>query len=388
MVNIPFNMPPVAGRELEYISDVINRRQFSGNGPYTARCHEWLKSQLDVHEALLTNSCTTALEMSAILAGLETDDEVIMPSFTFVSTANAVVLRGAIPVFVDIRLDTLNINENLIEAAITPKTKAICVVHYAGVCAEMDRIVEIADRYGLVVIEDAAQALLSKYHERPAGQLGHLAAFSFHETKNITSGEGGALTINDPKFSDRAHIIWEKGTNRQAFKMGMVDKYSWVDIGSSFLPSEITAAALLAQLEQVETFTTRRLSIWDRYHTSFAKLELSELVRRPSVPAHCRHNGHLYYLVLTSKQVRDFLIEELGRKGILAPFHYIPLHSSPAGIRYSRTHGSLAVTDRISDTLIRLPLFEGMSPNDTNIVIESVCAILSEPKPQYVEETV
>lgn len=262
MTRVPFNVPPVTGREIEYISQVIERREFSGNGAFTARCQNWLKQRLAVNDAILTHSCTAALEMAAILAGLEPGDEVIMPSFTFVSTANAVVLRRAIPVFIDIRPDTLNIDENLIEAAITPRTKAICVVHYAGVCAEMDAIRQIAARHSLVVIEDAAQALLSTYRGTPAGRLGDLACFSFHETKNVTAGEGGALTINDPRFSERAYIIWEKGTNRRAFKLGLVDKYSWIDYGSSFLPSEFVAAALLAQLEEIEHLNEDRRATW------------------------------------------------------------------------------------------------------------------------------
>ncbi len=376
MTRVPFNVPPVTGRELEYIGEVINRREFSGNGTFTARCQIWLKERLNAVDAILTHSCTAALEMAAILSELEPGDEVIMPSFTFVSTANAVVLRRAVPVFVDIRPDTLNIDETRIEAAITPRTKAICVVHYAGVCAEMDTIRQIAAKHKLILIEDAAQALLSTYRGTPAGHLGDLACFSFHETKNVTTGEGGALAINNPRFSERAYIIWEKGTNRRAHKLGAVEKYSWVDYGSSFLPSEFMAAILLAQLEQIERITEERRAIWRRYHNGFADLEAAEIVQRPSVPAHCTHNGHLYYLLLRNQKERDRLIQSLGVEEIGAPFHYVPLHSSLAGLRYARTHGDLSVTDNASAGLIRLPLHAGMAASAADRVIDSIHAIL------------
>lgn len=378
MTRVPFNLPPVAGREIEYIREVIERRSFSGDGVFTARCQTWLREHLGVAGVLLTNSCTTALEMAAILAELQPGDEVIMPSFTFVSTANAVVLRRAVPVFVDIRRDTANIDETLIEAAITPQTKAICAVHYAGVCAEMDAIGEIARRHGLLVIEDAAQALLSTYRGRPAGSLGDLACFSFHETKNITSGEGGALAINDSRLSERAYVVWEKGTNRRAFKSGRVDKYTWVDCGSSFLPSEFMSAILWAQLEQIEAFTRERRAIWNRYHEGFAALEAGGNARRPSVPSHCGHNGHLYYLVLSDQAARDHLIGKLDADGISTVFHYVPLHSAPAGLRYTRTHGGMRVTDETSAGLVRLPLHAGMAASDADRVIERVYANLSK----------
>jgi dTDP-4-amino-4,6-dideoxygalactose transaminase len=377
MSRIPFNLPPAAGRELEYIRGVIERRAFSGDGEFTARCQAWLRERIGVADVLLTNSCTTALEMAAILAELDPGDEVIMPSFTFVSTANAVVLRRAVPVFVDIRSDTLNIDERLIEAAVTPRTRAICVVHYAGVCAEMDAIGDIARQHGLLVIEDAAQALLSKYRDRPAGSLGDLASFSFHETKNVTSGEGGALAVKNPAMSERAYVIWEKGTNRRAFKSGRVDKYTWVDYGSSFLPSEFTSAILLAQLEQAPMYTTARRAIWSRYHDGFAALDAGGKARRPVVPSHCEHNGHLYYLVLPGQAARDRLMSQLNDDGISAVFHYVPLHSSPAGLRYARTHGSLRVTDETSAGLVRLPLYAEMSTSAVDRVIERVCAHLS-----------
>jgi dTDP-4-amino-4,6-dideoxygalactose transaminase len=377
MKRIPFNQPPIAGREFEYLAEVFNRREFSGNGRFTERSQAWIKERLGCVEALLTQSCTAALEMAAILANVGPGDEVIMPSFTFVSTANAVVLRNGVPVFVDVRPDTLNIDETKIEAAITPRTKAICVVHYAGVCAEMDPILEIARRHNLLVIEDAAQALLSTYRGRQAGALGDLACFSFHETKNATSGEGGALTVNDPALSERAFIIWEKGTNRRAFKLGAVDKYTWVDCGSSFLPSELTAAVLLAQLEQIERFNTQRRTIWNRYHAGFAALEAAEIVRRPVVPAHCVHNGHLYYLLVRNEGIRNRLVNQLREEEIGAPFHYIPLHSAPAGRLYARAHGSLSVTDDASSRLLRLPLHAEMSLEEADRVIERVSAHLT-----------
>jgi dTDP-4-amino-4,6-dideoxygalactose transaminase len=372
MTRIHFNLPPVTGREIDYIRQVIERRAFAGDGEFTARCQAWLKQSLDADSVLLTNSCTTALEMAAILAELEPGDEVIMPSFTFVSTANAVVLRRAVPVFVDIRSDTLNIDEQLIEAAITPRTRAVCAVHYAGICAEMDVICGIARQHGLLVIEDTAQGLLSKYRGRAAGSLGDLSCFSFHETKNITSGEGGALAVNDPKLVERAYVIWEKGTNRRAFKSGRVDKYTWVDCGSSFLPSEFMSAILLAQLEQVERFTQERRSIWNRYQEGFAALEARGKVRRPFVPSHCEHNGHLYYLILRDKAARDCLIKVLDDDSISSVFHYVPLHSSPAGLRYGRAHGSMRVTDEASAGLVRLPLYTGIRAADADHVIERV----------------
>jgi dTDP-4-amino-4,6-dideoxygalactose transaminase len=378
MTRIPFNLPPIAGREIEYIREVFSAREFSGNGNFTARCQSWLTDRLGVVDVILTHSCTAALEMAAILSGLEPGDEVIMPSFTFASTANAVVLRRATPVFVDIRPDTLNIDEHRIEAAITDRTKAVCVVHYAGVCAEMSAICEIASRHGLIVIEDAAQAYLSTYRGQPAGRLGTLACFSFHETKNITTGEGGALAINDPSLSERAYVIWEKGTNRRAFKLGLVDKYEWIDIGSSFLPSEFTAAVLLAQLEQVERFTEERRATWNRYHEGFADLEIAGVVHQPTVPAHCMHNGHLYYLLLRNQTDRDRLIERLQADDMGAHFHYIPLHSAPAGLRYGRVHGDLSVTDATSARLVRLPIHAGMTTSATDRVIDRVHAHLEQ----------
>lgn len=371
-IKVPFNVPPLTGRELEYLAAVLAERSFSGNGRFTGLCHAWLKERLGVPEALLTHSCTAALEMAAILARLGPGDEVIMPSFTFVSTANAVALRGAVPVFVDIRTDTLNLDEALIEQAITPRTKAIFVVHYAGVCAEMDPVRAIANRHDLLVVEDAAQALLSTYKGRLAGQLGDLACFSFHETKNVSSGEGGALAVASKNLAERAFVVWEKGTNRRSFKLGLVDRYTWVDLGSSFLPSEFTAAVLFAQLEHAESLNAARLRVWARYHDAFADLETAGKARRPIVPEHCGHNGHLYYLLVEDGRSRDRLIQALGEKGIMAPFHYVPLHTAAAGLVHARAAGDLPITQGTSERLLRLPLYASIEPDAVDAVIDEI----------------
>lgn len=357
---IPFNRPYMTGRELWLIAQAHSNGHLSGDGIFTKRCHAWLEANTGASKALLTHSCTAALEMSALLLDLEPGDEVIMPSYTFVSTANAFVLRGAVPVFVDVREDTLNIDERLIEAAITPRTRAICVVHYAGVACEMDAILEIAARHGLKVIEDAAQAIMSTYRGRPLGTIGDLGALSFHETKNIISGEGGALLCRDEAFAERAEVIREKGTNRSRFFRGQVDKYTWVDAGSSFLPGEITAAFLAAQMDAAEEITARRLALWNRYHEWARPHEDKDSVRRPVVPAHCTHNAHMYYLLLPSLEARTRFIASLKERQVHTVFHYIPLHSSPAGQRFSRAHGELPVTGDISDRLVRLPLWLGL----------------------------
>ena len=357
---VPFNVAPLVGRELDYIREALNSRFLQGNGDQTRACQAWLKGRLGVADALLTQSCTAALELAALLCDLKPGDEVIMPSFTFVSTANAVVLRHAVPVFVDIRSDTFNIDENMVAAAITPRTRAIFAVHYAGVCAEMDALRNIADRHNLILVEDAAQALGSTYRGRPAGALADMGCFSFHESKNIISGEGGALTITSDDLVERAHIFWEKGTNRRQFQLGQVDKYTWVDIGSSFLPSEITAAVLRAQLEAIDRVIADRRLAWDNYHHALAPLEARGLLRRPIVPRHCGHNSHIYAVLLRDAATRDGLIAALRLKGITAPFHYIPLHSAPAGQRYGRAAGPLDITDRTSATLMRLPLWYGI----------------------------
>jgi dTDP-4-amino-4,6-dideoxygalactose transaminase len=353
---ISFNRPTLVGEEFVYIREALDRAYLSGNGGFTRRCQALLEAELGGGRALLTHSCTAALEMSVILAGIGPGDEVLMPSFTFASTANAVVLRGGVPVFVDIRGDTLNLDEEALEAAITPRTRAIFVVHYAGVSAQMDRIMEIAERHGLLVLEDAAQAMHAAWKGKPLGTFGAFSAFSFHETKNVISGEGGALIVNDPAAATRAEIIWEKGTNRAQFQRGEVAKYTWVDIGSSYLPSEITAAFLLAQLEAGPAITAKRLAAWNRYHDALLPLEQFGRIRRPMVPAECTHNGHIYYVLVRRPEDRGPALRALAAHGVNAVSHYVPLHSSPAGLRLGRTDGPLPQTDDLSARLIRLPL--------------------------------
>jgi dTDP-4-amino-4,6-dideoxygalactose transaminase len=367
-VSIPFNRPVLAGKEFDYIREAIALGQLAGGGAFTERCQRWLVDFTGARAVLLTHSCTAALEMAAILIGIESGDEVIMPSYTFVSTANAVAMRGGVPVFVDIRPDTLNIDEQLIEAAITPHTKAICPIHYAGVPAEMDHINELAKRYDLFVVEDAAQAIGSKYMGRNAGSLGHLATFSFHETKNIISGEGGALAINDLALIERAEIVWEKGTNRRKFFRGQVDKYTWVDIGSSFLPPELVAAFLFGQLEQIDTVQNDRMASWNAYDVALRAFHKRGL-RTPVVPHTCVANAHLYYVIMPSPALRRELIARLKADGILAPFHYVPLHSAPAGLRLARTSGSLQHTEDLSARLVRLPLYPRMG-DASRVVVE------------------
>lgn len=369
-MRIPFNKPHLIGTELTYLTRALAGGHLSGDGPFTRQCHEWLERYAGGGKALLTHSCTAALEMAALLAGVEPGDEVILPSYTFVSTANAFVLRGAVPVFVDIREDSLNLDERLIEAAITPRTRAIVPVHYAGVACEMDTIASIAKRHGLLVIEDAAQAVMSTYHGRPLGALGHLGAFSFHETKNMISGEGGALLVNDASLASRAEIIREKGTNRSQYYRGQVDKYTWVDIGSSFLPAEIVAAMLAAQLEEATSIAMARRRLWDRYHAAFARLELQGVLRRPSMVPGTEHNAHMYYLLLPDLQQRTAFIEHMARHGVQCVFHYVPLHSSPYGQRVGRVCGKVPVTDSIANRLVRLPLWVGLE-HEQDAVIEA-----------------
>jgi dTDP-4-amino-4,6-dideoxygalactose transaminase len=357
---IPFNKPYMTGKELAYIAEAHANGHLSGDGPFTKRCHAWLERQTGARKALLTHSCTAALEMAALMLDLRPGDEVIMPSYTFVSTANAFALRGAVPVFVDIRDDTLNIDERRIEAAITPRTKAICVMHYAGVACEMDEIMAIAERHGLKVVEDAAQALMSSYRGRPLGVIGDYGALSFHETKNIISGEGGALLCRDEDSGERAEIVREKGTDRSRFFRGQVDKYTWVDVGSSFLPGEITAAFLAAQTEEAEAITARRMAIWNRYHAWAERHEREGRLRRPVIPAHCTHNAHMYYLLLPSLGARTRFIDAMKQRSIHPVFHYIPLHSSPAGLRLGRACGTLEATEDLSSRLVRMPLWLGI----------------------------
>ncbi|MBM0740836.1 dTDP-4-amino-4,6-dideoxygalactose transaminase [Phormidium sp. CLA17] len=374
---IPFNRPAITGNEILFIQQVLDSGQLSGNGRFTKHCQSWLEKNIYCNKAFLTTSCTAALEMSGILMDLQPGDEVIMPSYTFVSTANAFVLRGAIPVFVDIRPDTLNLDESKIEAAITANTKAIAPVHYAGVGCEMDAILEIAQQHQLWVVEDAAQAISSTYKGKPLGSFGQLATLSFHETKNLTSGEGGALLVNYPGWAERAEILWEKGTNRSQFIRGQVDKYTWVDVGSSYLLSDINAAVLWAQLEVCDRITQRRLEIWHQYHQAFIDLEAQNKLRRPIVPQHCQHNAHMYYLLLPSLATRTAFIDALKQQGIQTVFHYIPLHSSPAGKKYGRSTADLVHTEALSERLVRLPLWFGMTDNDVNQVIQAAINYLA-----------
>lgn len=374
-MNIPFNKPYMTGKELWYIAQAHAEGHLAGDGAFTKKCHSWLESKTGVKRALLTHSCTGALEMAAILVDIQPGDEVIMPSYTFVSTANAFALRGAVPVFVDIRTDTLNIDETKIEAAITEKTRAIVPVHYAGVACEMDSIMDIAQRHGLWVIEDAAQGVMSTYKGRPLGSIGHLGAFSFHETKNIISGEGGALLVNDPTLAERAEIIREKGTNRSQFFRGQVDKYTWVDIGSSYLPGEIIAAFLWAQMEEAEPITQRRLAIWEVYHHAFAELEALGYFRRPIIPEQCAHNAHMYYLLLPDLDARTAFIQQMKVQGISCVFHYVPLDSAPKGRTVGRSAHDLLNTRELAERLVRLPLWLGLEDSQDRVV-QSVRSII------------
>ncbi len=375
-LSIPFNNPLITGRELEYIRQALTSKRTAGDGFFTQQCQALLTQQIGAKTTLMTHSCTAALEMAALLADLQPGDEVIMPSYTFVSTANAFVLRGAVPVFVDIRPDTLNLDESKVEAAITTRTKVIAPVHYAGVSCDMDSLMAIARQHNLLVVEDAAQGIFSAYQNRPVGSRGHLAAFSFHETKNIVSGEGGALVINDSALLERAEIIREKGTNRSKFFRGEVDKYTWVDLGSSYLPSDIICAFLLAQLEQGDCIIQQRMEIWNYYHQAFAALEQRGILRRPSIPADCQHNAHIYHLLTESLEVRTALMAHLKQQGIQSTFHYVPLHSAPAGLQYGRTCGNLSVTEDISDRLVRLPLGAAMTMAEATCVVEAVLEFL------------
>lgn len=374
-MTIPFNKPHMTGKELWYVAQAHANGHLAGDGSFTRRCSGWLEQRTGCRKALLTHSCTAALEMAALLADIQPGDEVIMPSYTFVSTANAFVLRGGVPVFVDIRPDTLNIDETKIEAAITPKTRAIVPVHYAGVGCEMDAIMDIAARHNLLVIEDAAQGILSTYKGRPLGSIGHMAALSFHETKNIISGEGGALLVNDSRFVERAEIIREKGTNRSQFFRGQVDKYTWVDVGSSYLPGEIIAAFLWAQMEEADAITKRRLDLWASYHQWFVAVEKSGRLRRPVIPRDCRHNAHMYYLLLPSLEVRSAFIAKLKTKDIHSVFHYVPLHASPMGRKVARTVGSMEHTETLSERLVRLPLWAGLEEHMPFVTAEVINAV-------------
>jgi len=375
---IPFNAPPVVGTEIDYMRSAMSSGKLCGDGGFTRRCQQWMEQRFGCSRALLTPSCTASLEMAALLIDIQPGDEVIMPSYTFVSTANAFVLRGAIIVFVDVRPDTLNIDETLIEAAITPKTRAIVPVHYAGVACEMDSIMALAAKHKLYVIEDAAQGVMSQYKGRALGTIGHIGCFSFHETKNYTAGgEGGATLINDAKLVDRAEIIREKGTNRSQFFRGQVDKYTWRDIGSSYLMADLQAAYLWAQLEAAEQINQQRLRLWQRYYDALQPLAAAGRIELPVVPKNCRHNAHMFYIKLRDSDDRQALINWMKEAEILTVFHYIPLHSSPAGERFGRFHGDDAFTTRESERLLRLPLFYNLSDNNQRTVISSLLSFFA-----------
>ncbi|WP_215786815.1 dTDP-4-amino-4,6-dideoxygalactose transaminase [Pantoea dispersa] len=375
---IPFNAPPVVGTEVDYMQSAMASGKLCGDGGFTRRCQQWMEQHFGSQKVLLTPSCTASLEMAALLIDIQPGDEVIMPSYTFVSTANAFVLRGATIVFVDVRPDTLNIDETQIEAAITPKTRAIVPVHYAGVACEMDTIMALAAKHQLYVIEDAAQGVMSQYKGRALGTIGHIGCFSFHETKNYTAGgEGGATLINEAKLIERAEIIREKGTNRSQFFRGQVDKYTWRDIGSSYLMADLQAAYLWAQLEAAERINQQRLRLWQNYYDALQPLAASGRIALPAVPASCRHNAHMFYLKLRDSEDRKALINWMKEAEILTVFHYIPLHSSPAGARFGRFHGTDAFTTRESERLLRLPLFYNLSDNNQRTVISSLLSFFA-----------
>jgi dTDP-4-amino-4,6-dideoxygalactose transaminase len=372
-VMIPFNIPPYVGKEIEYIKEAIEQNQkLCGDGPFTQKCHRWIESNFDTPKALLTTSCTHALEMAAILADIQPGDEVIAPSYTFVSTVNAFVLRGAKIVFVDIRPDTMNIDEKLIEPAITEKTKAIVPVHYAGVSCEMDKIMEIANKYNLYVIEDAAQGVMARYKGKPLGTIGDIGCYSFHETKNYSMGEGGAILIQDQSKIERAEIIREKGTDRSKFFRGQVDKYTWVDIGSSYLPSEINAAYLFAQLEEAKTINNYRLKIWNQYYDGLQDLQQEGFIELPYVPNECEHNAHMFYIKCKDLEERTKLNSYLKEHNIITAFHYVPLHTSEAGLKYSRFNGEDKYTTKESERLLRLPLYYNIDESKVEYVIQKV----------------
>lgn len=362
-MTVPYYEPTLDGRERAYLEEVLSSRQLAGDGKFTKACHALLEEMTGAARALITHSGTGALDMIGLLLDIAPGDEVVMPSYTFVSTANAIALRGGVPVFVDVRADTLNIDEGLIEAAITSRTRAVMPVHYAGIGCEMDAIMALARKHDLIVVEDAAQGFGAAYRGKPLGTFGALAALSFHASKNVVAGEGGALLVNDPAYRARAEIVREKGTNRSQFFRGEVDKYTWVDLGSSFLPSEITAALLLAQLEQADVLNARRVALWSRYHEALASLETRGLARRAGVPQHCAHNGHIYWLVFETGALRARARELLVAKGIMASAHYAPLHNSPAGLRFGRAASDMKVASHVGDGLLRMPLYAHM-PDD------------------------
>jgi dTDP-4-amino-4,6-dideoxygalactose transaminase len=378
MGHIPFNKPHAVGTEFQYIREAIDRGQLSMDGLFTRRCQASLEERNDSARAVLTHSATGALEMIALLLDVQSGDEVIMPSFTFVSTASAFVLRGATPIFVDVREDTLNLDDALVEDAITDRTRAIVAVHYAGVSCEMDELSDVARRHGVELVADAAQAFGSTYRGRPVPGLGSLAALSFHETKNIIAGEGGALLVNDQRFADRAQVLRDKGTNRQAFFRGEVDKYTWTDLGSSFGPSEVVAAFLWAQLEAAAEIEADRMRTWQLYHSAIGELEVDGLLRRPAVPEHCTHNAHMYFVLARSADERTHLLEQMNARDVNAVFHYVPLHAAPAGLRFGRAVGELPVTMSASGRLIRLPLWAGISEGEVERVVDTLAVLLRQ----------
>ncbi len=369
---IVFNVPPYTGKELDYISQAVENQKICGDGEFTKKCSRWIEETTGTGRCLLTTSCTHATELAALLAQVEPGDEIIMPSYTFVSTADAFVLRGAVPVFVDIRPDTMNLDETLIEAAITEKTKAVVPVHYAGVACEMDTIMDIAHRHGLMVIEDAAQGIMSTYKGRPLGTIGDFGAYSFHETKNYSMGEGGALLIRDEKYVEEAEILREKGTNRSKFFRGQIDKYTWVNYGSSYLPSDLNAAYLWAQLEMAHEINQHRLDLWNQYMEELLPLQEKGLLQLPHVPKDCVHNAHMFYIKAKDLEERSALISFLKENGILAVFHYIPLHSAPAGQKFARFHGEDRYTTKESERLCRLPMFYKLTSKEVSYITQKV----------------
>tara|TARA_R110000868_G_scaffold10429_5_gene51231 strand:+ start:17933 stop:19063 length:1131 start_codon:yes stop_codon:yes gene_type:complete len=374
-VTIPYSKPSIEGNESVYVQEALAAAHLSGDGRFTKACNAFLEKKTAANKALLVHSCTAGLELAALLLDIAPGDEIIMPSYTFVSTANAFVLRGGVPVFIDVRPDTINMDETLIEQAITPRTRAIAPVHYAGVGCEMDTILDLAKTHDLAVVEDAAQGLGATYKGRALGTFGVFGALSFHASKNVISGEGGALFINDPAYAERAEIIREKGTNRGRFLRGEVDKYTWVDIGSSYLPSEIVAALLLAQLERADDINARRIAIWKRYHAALAPLQAAGGIRLPSVPTECQHNGHIYFMVFDDLDLKAKAQKALSDQGISAPAHYVPLHSSPGGLRFGRVAGSMAVTDEAGAGLLRLPAYAHMTSAEQDLVIDIMLSI-------------
>lgn len=382
MDTIPFNVPPFIGDEISYIQEAIDSHKICGDGRFTKHCNTWMEERFKAQKVLLTTSGTTALDMALLLCDLQPGDEVILPSYTFSSTATAAVMVGAKLVFVDIRPDTMNIDESKIEAAITDKTRVIIVMHYAGVACEMDRIMSIAKNHGLLVVEDAAQGVMSSYKGKALGTIGDFGCYSFHETKNLSMGEGGAILINNSSYNDRAEILREKGTNRSRFFRGQVDKYTWVDKGDSFLPSELNAAYLWAQLQHADEITENRMRIWNAYREVFQILEDDELIDLQCIPPYCAHNAHMFYLKLRNLERRTAFIDWMKKKGIYCAFHYIPLHSSPAGTRFGRFFGEDMYTTKESDRLVRLPLYYGMSQNEQGAVIQRALAFFEQGKEQ------